>query len=321
MKKSLLAIFVAFFAFSGQGQYYTDFGFKLGGANVLGDIGGKEQTARRFIWDMKMQETSFAFGGFARHLFHPLFAGSVHFTYGRIQGDDALSTNRPRVGRNLSFRNDIKELSLRGELYLLNIQDVGGTGRYRTEMKVYLLAGVAGFHHNPKAQNPNYNGGAWTALKDLGTNATDQGTGQNIATYGNWGLSIPTGVGLYFTHRRIHRIGWELNWMMTFTDYLDDISGFYPERTAQNSAYYDYFINRTGDVAVENLPLGFDGTQESGALHYEPGNQRGDAEYNDNYFFSTVSYSRVLRRHSFYRQNYGWLNSRGGKRRKVRAKF
>ena len=305
MRKLLLG-FALLSCFATEAQYNVDFGFKLGGANYLGEIGGNEKTGRNFILDMKLNRSATAAGGFVRYKFTPMVSGALSFTYGHIKGEDANSSNPGRVGRNLSFKNNILELALRGEVYLYNINDVGNRGRYRLDFKSYAFLGIAGFHHNPQARSDKYNGGAWTKLQPLQTEGVE---------YKNYALSIPGGIGFYMTQKRKHRLGWEIGWSTAFTDYIDDVSSVYPEYSEVDPLVYDAFTNRTDDVDPSLLPLG-------GADNYTPGSKRGGADKNDAYVFTTFNYSYVIKgRNSFYRQNYSWLSGRGGKRRTVRAKF
>ncbi len=314
MKKLSIFLLACFIGTGLHAQKYVlEYGFKLGGSNVLGDMGGKEKTARAFVWDMKLQETNISLGGFLRYKFNNLVSANLGLTYGRISGDDALSTNPGRRGRNLSFRNDVFDLSLRADIFLYNVNDVGGRGRYRLDFKSFGFLGVSGFHHNPKAQNPGYKGGEWTALRPLRTEGQSK-------EYNKISMSIPMGVGFFFTYRRQHRFGFELAYHLTFTDYLDDLSGVYPEidQVADPSLYY-VFTNRSPDLPADLLPGG-------GLGNYAPGEKRaslpGENGGNDTFIFSHLTYSYVLKgKNSFYSQNFNWLGRRGGGRRKVRAKF
>ena len=80
--------------------------------------------------DMKLSQTRWVAGGYARYKFMPSLAGNFSINYGRIQGDDALSSNDARNTRNLRFKNNILEISARAEYYLFEANDVGGKGRY-----------------------------------------------------------------------------------------------------------------------------------------------------------------------------------------------
>jgi hypothetical protein len=285
-------------------QYAWDFGFHLGGANYLGEMGGKDQPRRDFVWDMKLGQTRWAVGGFARRKINRTISVNAGLLYMRIQGADELSTYRPRRGRNLNFRNDMFELYLRPEFTIYQDNDMGGRGRYRTSFRLFGYAGIALYYHNPKGQ---LNGeGDFYALQPLNT---------ELADYSQIGVSVPIGIGFNFTQRRRHRFGWDLGWRTTFSDYLDDASTVYadpallPSQLAvdmANQSAYAYSLDPT-------LP---------DPRNYDAGAIRGDATHNDSYLTMTFTYSYVLRGQSnFYRQRYNWI--RGNKRvgRKSRAKF
>lgn len=285
-----------------QGQYAWDVGVHLGGANYLGEMGGKEQTRRDFVWDMKLSQTRWAFGGFARRRINRLISVNTGLLYLRIQGADALSTNPGRVGRNLNFRNDMFEWYLRPEFTIFQDNDIGGRGRYRTDFRLFAYAGVALYYHNPKGQINR--SGDFYALQPLTTELED---------YSQFGLSIPAGIGFHFTHRRRHRIGWDFGWRTTFTDYLDDASTVYADPAALPNADAVNLANQTDFVLDPSEPQWYS---------YQPGQKRGDPTHNDSYLTMTLTYSYVLRGQSnFYRQRYNWV--RGAKRvgRKSRAKF
>lgn len=282
--------------------YKLDVGGYLGMANYLGEIGGKEKTERPFIWDMKLNQTRWSMGGFARYKINDFFAIQGSLNYLRIQCDDKLSTNRGRRGRNLNFRNDILDFALRGEVYIYNIPDVGGTGRYRLDFKSYAFVGVGAFLHGPKTIYD----GSWVKLRDLKTEG-------QATPYSKIGICIPTGLGFYFTKKRKYRVGWEMSWRLTFTDYIDDISTVYADPSILESQAAIDLANRHDEVSG-NPDVPADG-------HYAPGEKRGDSSDNDTYFYMGVSYSYVFRgKNSFYSQNYNWIGGRG-KRDRVKVKF
>ena len=287
----------------GNSQYNIDYGFRLGAANYLGEMGGDADSRKPFLFDLKLSQTRWAGGGFFRYKLTNMFSANGGVNYLRIQGSDKLSSNLGRVGRNLNFKNDIIEVYARGEIYpyILSFNDIGGTGRYRFNLKVFLFAGVAGVYHNPKGQL----GSNWYALRPLTTEGKK---------YSPFTVAIPMGGGIHLTYRRIHRFGMEMNYRTTFTDYLDDVSDTYVDPSLLPSQLAVDLANKTLEVPKEDRP------QES---NYYPGLKRGDPTHNDAYFFASFTYSYVLKgRNSFYRQNYGWLTpKRRSKRRKVRAKF
>ncbi|HEY6160056.1 MAG TPA: DUF6089 family protein [Bacteroidia bacterium] len=275
-----LTLFLTVPAFS-FAQFHWDIGGGLGASNYLGDIGGMEQTRRDFVADLKFSQTHFAGDAFVRYKINHNISVKTEFTYARISGSDNLSTNPGREGRNLSFRNDLLELSAKGEFTFFTINDVGRGYRYRDDFKAYLFAGVGGFYSNPKA---NYEG-QWIALQPLKTEGV---------SYSKFGLCLPAGGGVSYTINKQHRIGWELGWRTTFTDYLDDISTVYAE-TSGLSPLAQKLANRNGELHYDPST-----TDLPNPNNYTPGNKRGDPTHNDSYIISTINYSYVIKQKSIY---------------------
>lgn len=307
---ALMALMVMGLANESRAQYDWDIGGHLGGANYLGEFGGKEKTRQDFVWDMKLGQTRWALGAFARRKLNRSFSVNVGLMYFRLQGGDHLSTNPARVGRNLSFRNDMWELYARPEFTLFQDNDLGGRGRYRTDFRLFAYVGAAVYMSNPKGQINHT--GEFYKLREMNT---------ELADYSNLGFAIPAGMGFHFTFKRRHRVGWDFGWRTTFSDYVDDASTVYAEpdqlpgganglaAELAHQTEYVYGPNGTTPNPVENV-------------QYGPGMKRGDPTHNDSYLTMTFTYSYVLRGQSnFYRQRYSWM--RGKKRigRKSRAKF
>ncbi|HXB41731.1 MAG TPA: DUF6089 family protein [Bacteroidia bacterium] len=296
-----LLIFSLFLTSLTIAQYRWDYGFGLGASNYLGDMGGKEKTRRDFVADMKLAETRWMVSGFARYKFDQRFALKAELTYLRIQGADNLSSNIPRHTRNLSFFNDIFELTLTPQLTIYENNDLGSSYRFRLGFKTYIFAGVGVFHHNPK-----------TIYKDEVYKLAPLQT--EGVKYSLWQMNVPVGMGFYFTMKKKHRIGFEYNWRICFTDYLDDVSGKYASGLTGMSAI---LANRTNE-----LPAG--SADPTTLAYFKPGNKRGDASHKDTYMTVQVNYSYVIRgRSSFYKSRYGsfFFKKTRRKVRKIRAKF
>lgn len=317
LRSSILISLLSAGAVGTQAQYAWDVGLHLGGANYLGEMGGKDQPRRDFVWDMKIGQTRWAVGGFARRKINRLISVNAGLLYMRIQGADELSTYRPRRGRNLNFRNDMFELYLRPEFTIYQDNDLGGRGRYRLDFRLFGYAGIAAFYHNPKGQLNRE--GEFYALQPLNT---------ELADYSTVGVSVPVGIGFHFTQRRRHRFGWDLGWRTTFTDYLDDASTVYadpnllpggPSGIAAQMADQSGFAYALDPTLPDPNNYGY---YTSAGNSPDKANIRGDPTHNDSYLTMTFTYSYVLRGQSnFYRQRYNWI--RGNKRvgRKSRAKF
>jgi hypothetical protein len=240
----------------------------------------------------------------------------------RISGKDELSTNPGRRGRNLSFRNDIFEVSAVGQYIFYDIADLGRTYRYRNDFKAYVFLGAAGFMHEPKA----YYQGSWTKLAPLNTE------GQTLISgapkdYGKYMLAIPAGAGFYFTLSKIYRIGWEFNWRTTFTDYLDDVSTNYvdptvfgTDQTAIDLANRNPELQPYGDNSGIPDPNNYQPHVENKVTVYP---KRGDPTHNDSYLSTTINVSYALKgRSKFAKSKYkSFFKGKKYTKRTIRAKF
>ncbi|MBL7882682.1 MAG: hypothetical protein JNL69_01330 [Bacteroidia bacterium] len=302
MRKLIFITLIALSPIVTDAQYLWDFGGHLGASNYLGEMGGKSGTRRDFISDIKLSKTQITAGAFARYKFTPLISAKLGLNWVRIEGADYESSNPGRVGRNLSFQNNIIELDLQAQVFFYEIPDLGRTYRYRNDFKMYAFAGIAGFYHNPRTHYQ----GEWVNLQPLQTEGVK---------YSKFGAAVPLGIGLLFTLEKRHRIGWEFNWRTTFTDYLDDVSGVYADPSSLSSPQAIALANRRGELGNKpGIP---------NEANYKPGSKRGDSSHNDSYLSTSVYYSYVMRgRSSFYRAKYGSVFKRKKyKSRKIRAKF
>jgi hypothetical protein len=306
MRIYLLAILFFVSTLSLKSQWLWDFGVTASGANYLGDIGGKAGTRRDFIADIKLAKTRWNFGGFIRYKWRPRLSLKLALDYLRLEGDDKLSTNPGRRFRNFNFRNDIYDLGFTGEYFFYENNDLGNTYRYRNGFRAYIFAGVGAFYSNPKTLYQ----GSWVALQPYASEGYQ---------YRHLVMNIPMGVGFYFTFNKKHRIGFEVNYRKTFTDYIDDISGNYPDKPSD--PYEQGLILRTPELKTTDPQLVAEnpGVADS---HNWGGYKRGDSKHKDAYITAGFSYAYVLRgKSSFYRTRNTGFFSKKRKMRKIRAKF
>ena len=307
---TLALIIIIFFPLAGFSQYYWDYGAKLGVSNSLTDIGGWDQTARPWVLDMKLQETRWDVGGYVRYKLKDPWAIEADLSYLRLQGADSLSIYPGRRGRNANFRNDIFQFSLMGEWTFFENPDLGNTYRYENAFAAYLGLGIAIFYQDPYSYGnpPGGHGWGWYNMQPLETEGVH---------YHKIQPGIPVVLGFNFTLAKKYRIGWSLGWTKTFTDYLDDVSGRYPQPSQLTSPMAVYFSNRTRPNSVEAA----DGLP--GVSNYGPGQKRGDPTNMDSYLVTTIDAGYVIRgRSNFYRRHYGGIFSKNKyKVRRRRAKF
>jgi Domain of unknown function (DUF6089) len=288
-KTGLLAGAFALLPQLSKAQYFWDYGITTGAVNYLGDMGGKELSRRDFVSDMKMSQTHLTAGIFGRYKINPYFSVKAAANWARISGDDKLSSNPGRNARNLSFRNDLIELYAQGQFFYYTINDLGHTYRNKNNFRAYFGLGLGTVFHNPKA----YYQGVWIPLRGLQTE------GQK---YTKASLIVPASAGFYVTLNKHYRIGWDLTWRTTFTDYLDDVSTTYADPSQLPSALSIELANRTDELPA--LSPAF-------AENFTPGNKRGDSRHNDSYLSSNIDLSYVIIGYGGHdRRRYPWIHDR-----------
>jgi hypothetical protein len=326
MRKVLLLIAALSLPAVTQAQFNWEFGGSMGAANYLGDIGGNEETRRDFVYDMKIQKTRWSFGGFARYRLFPGLHLKGSMGVHRIEGDDALSTNRARNFRNLSFRNNLFEVATTAEWsFWRTANSMGRPGlrgsRKKIDMRAFVFGGIGFVLSNPKTE---YNGTVYK-LRPLQT--------EGVA-YSPFAFSVPLGLGFNYTMNRHHRIGVELTWRWVNTDYLDDISTNYVDPANLPNETSRQLSNRTDDLLAQMAAEGKTPTKEdiSYAASYgynlyneqsQKLNKRGDSNNRDNFLSLSVTYGYVIKgKNKFYKSRYKSLSQRRKViKRKTKAKF
>ncbi len=137
--------------------------------------------------------------------------------FGNIMGDDSQSEDADQRERNLNFKSRINEFYVVSEFNFLDYRI--SNDKYRFTM--FLFAGVDAFHFKPQA---NVGGAHWVALAPLRTEGQSK-------SYRLWQVGIPFGLGIKFNVSKNLGLGLEWGPRKTFTDYLDDVSGTYPDFT------------------------------------------------------------------------------------------
>lgn len=278
-----------------------EFYFGFGATQFLGDLGGQNRIGKHYsLRDIDFASTFIGGQIGFRYRFHRWWATTTNLNIGQVRGNDALTTEPARHNRNLNFRSMIIELSQRIDLIIYSNEQVGRRygipglrGFHNHNEQVYIFGGVGVFYYNPKGL---YNG-SWTALRPLGTE------GQNFADgakpYKPISVSIPIGIGFKVGLSRSWRIGMEVSYHKTFTDYIDDVSG----------TYYD-----AAKIGAKSGPTAAFLSNPSPTSNYPAGSQRGDHSNKDAYFFVNLNFTKSLS----YGSSVGRKSTHWGS---VRAKF
>lgn len=317
MGRILTLFLIVSMPFLGLSQYRYDFGGSLGVSNYLGEISGSSKKDKSPLGDIiSLDQTKVAIGVFGRMKVHPLLSVKVGLNNFNIAGADSLSGNFFRRARNLSFKNNITELSARAEFYYFEINDIGNSYKARDDLRFYLFGGFGAFYHNPKA----FYEGEWYSLQPLKTE------GENNV-YSHFSVSIPAGGGFIYSMGKKYSIGWEMGVNKTFTDYLDDASSVYGDPSKfigndidkeMNAILSNRTVELLSDPKVSEIQSNYGYLYNGGK-----GNPRG-GKAKDYIIFSNVNISYVMRgKSSFYKSRYNTMFSgkKYSKSRKTRAKF
>ncbi len=292
-------------AFGQQNKF--EIGIKAGAASGLCDIGGISKSGRPWILDMQTSQIRWDLGFYMRYKLSKAFSISGHFDYLRLQGFDSLSSVTAIRGRNLNYQNDIIEGALRLEWTFYDNPDVGGNFNYTTTFNAFLFGGIGVYHMNPEAMITHtwtdqthtitYTPGQYYPLHTLTTEGEPE--------YKLMQAAIPVGIGFYYTFNKSVRLGWELAWDKTFTDYIDDVSKKYPvygnDKNLPN-AFSKYLSNQSQYVT---------GLTKLEAAQYGPGSPRGNPKNNDSFITTAITLGIMINpklskhmKKSFFQKSY-----------------
>ncbi len=242
-----------------------EFGLNVGGMGYIGDLNRHNP----------LKFTDPAASASVRYAFTPYSGLKLSFTQGAVQASDANSTQQFEKARNLSFKSNITEVALNYEFYFFPFTPGSGKERFTP----YTFIGIAGFMFEPTAE---YNGVTYN-LRDIGTEG--QGTSLNSSKkYTNMNYAIPFGIGMKYNFVDNFNLGLELGYRNTFTDYLDDVSKIYVDKTV--------LANTNGQIAAELSDRS--GEINNGVDLGEAYTQRGDASRRDFYMFAGITLTYTL---------------------------
>lgn len=258
--KKLFLVGILLVSFLSTNAQRWEIGGLLGGTNYLGDI-AKEPNIR---------STNLGINLWGRYNISRHFSYRFGLGYGTIDAHDSLYPSNEN--RGLGFRSRIWEFS---NIFEFHYNPFGLIHPKNKNSTFYVLTGVNLFYFNPQTQ---YNG-EWVDLQPLATE------GQNLeggsGKYSRVSVSIPIGMGYKHKLDRHWIVGFEIGYRYTYTDFLDDISGNYPN--------LEELRDKNGIAAV-NLsdPSSSVSIDQSRSAKND---MRGDPHLNDWYAFAGVTLS------------------------------
>lgn len=246
----LLIACMAMFSSNSSAQRW-EFGLSGGISNYHGDL----------AYNVVLGESHPAYGAFIKYNLTDYWSYRPAFMVGTISGSDQNFEEYKL--RNLNFTSNIYEFSNVMEFNFLPF----GSNVLNKDFTSYVMMGLAVFYHNPKTE---YNG-EMHELRKLRT----EGQAKRYSTVQ---ISIPFGMGVKYNINKNWVIGYEIGWRKTFTDYLDDVSGAYPNLSEHRENYGALsadLADRSKEIAGEPLSTG--------------GEMRGNPAFNDYYFFTNIN--------------------------------
>ncbi len=244
-----------------------EFRFYLGANYYQGDL---SPTTSKFSYS----QGQVAWASMVGYKLNDVFKVNAKFMTGKLVGRDSDSKNLARKRRNLSFESPLFEVGINTEVninhFLKRLNKYG--------VNIYYTIGINVFKFSPKAFLRNEFGDVNIInLQPLGTEG--QGLPGFDEKYSLTQINIPFGIGLRFHLFDKIELGIEIAPRITFTDYIDDVSGTYvsnDELIAANRPVAALVSNRIGEY------LG------SSPVDVSTGSVRGNPKNNDWYFFSGV---------------------------------
>lgn len=205
------------------------------------------------------------YGGVIRLNWDNRWTFRFDYTHATVKASDEKIGWRP--DRGLNFTTKINDFSLVAEFNFLEYY----TGNPKRNVSPYIFGGISVFQYTPYAEY----GGTIVNLREYETEVepSDLKWYQKLSSRSMpVGFSIPFGVGVKFALSRHMAATVEWRMQKTFTDYLDDVGTVYRENgpviTAEDGQTY-------------NLS---DPTER-----FLPGQQRGNASFNDWFGMARVS--------------------------------
>ena len=228
--------------------------FRLGLANYQGDLQQKSFT-------FKQSKFVGAFG--IRYDLSEYLIARTHASFSKLRADDQKNKNASFKSRNFNFETKLFEWELGAQYNIFSLNDKWWTP--------YVFAGGALFRIKPTAIDPL---GNRVFLQLLSTEG--QGFAPGRKKYKSTQFAIPLGIGAEYALNEDMRVGIELGYRKTFTDYIDDVSTTYADPAL-------LLANR----GPESVAMAY----RRGGPYPAVGSPRGNSKNKDAYYFVELTFT------------------------------
>jgi hypothetical protein len=296
---TLILFFLAFSPSRSFAQYYyyndkyydspfiIEIGASLGSMNSLTDLGGQKGTGKKFIKDINLGNAAFAGGAYAGLMYNNMIGIRIEGTYTNISASDSILVGKTdaisaaRYNRNLSFRSKLTEIMVLAEFHPLAAFLNRETP---PRFSPYVLGGIGQFFFNPQAKINN----EWISLQPLSTEGQGFSEYPDRKPYALNGFCIPIGFGFKYDISTIANIKGEFLYRSTNTDYLDDVSTTYIDKTLYPRYFAGDPVKINNALQLTDRQRGLDPNQTA------DGAKRGNPSQNDNYFSFSLKMAFTL---------------------------
>jgi len=253
----MLSIFFCGFSFSGHTQKGYELGGWVGTSYYYGDLNTT----------LKIVHPGLAGGLIARNNFNHRVSGRFSLNFGSVGANDADSDNHYEQNRNLQFRSFIGDLTGLLEFNFFHYEH----GHPSYNKTPYFFGGINLTYYNPSAElnNVSYN------LRKLGTEGQPLGQEYGAITGG-----LVLGGGFKFDINRKVSVNIELGTRFLFTDYLDDVSTVFPDKSTLKDTRGELAVKLSDRSLIDGLG--------------DEGRQRGDSKGNDRYVMAGIGFVRYF---------------------------
>ena len=191
-----------------------EFGIGVGAGHYFGDLNTRAHLNRP-----KIAATAFFRKNFGNYIALRVGASFAQLGYSDIYNDHNVSMQT----RNLSFNSNVWELALQGDFNFFRFMP----GEPGYNFTPYVTFGVGVFNYDPFAMLA----GQKYFLRPLNTEGQGSSLYPDRKPYGSMAFSIPLGVGFKYCINESINVGFEIVHRVTGTDYLDDVSKTYVDRS------------------------------------------------------------------------------------------
>jgi Domain of unknown function (DUF6089) len=235
-----------------------EFGLMTGITNYFGDLNPK--SSFRYVRPAE--------GAFYRYNIKYRGAWRTSLTWGQAEYFESADKDPYYRQQNLNFRTNIFEAQSIIEFNFFKY-DKDSKKHWWTP---YVGTGAGIFFFNPQGLYQ----GTWYYLQPMGTEGQNDPSYSGVKKYKLYSLEIPFEGGVKFSFARFWNVAVEGGLRETFTKYLDDVGGKYPN-----------YVDLPGGSSGLARQLAFGGNENA-----QPGMQRGNGHF-DKYMFAgiTISYT------------------------------